>query len=129
VDRIEKIELRFKDLILDFKAEGATRYRHQITWRPPLPAVEFEHNDSWIAWLRHQPLGNDILEQEIQDIAYIHPTLETDEADTPTLNLLCFATAKYHFVGIADSHLQLGDSVCAFLGASVPYILRKRDDA
>jgi hypothetical protein len=128
VDGIEKIKPRFKDLVPDFKAEGTIRYGHRITWRPVPPAIEFEHNDFWITRLRHRAPRNDILEQEIEEMAHIQPTPEMDEPDTPVLKLTCFETAKYHFVGLADSHLQVGDSVCALLGANVPYILRKRDE-
>jgi hypothetical protein len=46
----------------------------------------------------------------------------------PVIKFTCFLTKDYGYVGLADSEVEQGDSVCGLLGVKVPLILRKQND-
>lgn len=129
VDTIENIESRLKDLDSRISLEGATRYGPRICWRPPSPEEAFVWDDFWQSRL---DLRHPHKEQVTDNPDVVTECTASDDSanwsSVPRLDLLCFASKARRLLGLADSEIQHGDSICALFGAKVPYILRKQDD-
>jgi len=55
--------------------------------------------------------------------------LEEETQKNLCLDILDFTTETRHYVGVTDTAIQPGDSICALLGGNVPYIPRSRGDS
>ncbi|PMD53353.1 uncharacterized protein K444DRAFT_599456 [Hyaloscypha bicolor E] len=55
VDTIQRIEIRFVNIIPNFKADRAVRYGKRICWLPPDETEESKLEEVWNSFLGHNP--------------------------------------------------------------------------
>jgi hypothetical protein len=132
VDTIHKAAHRFVDLTPPFKAVRAKTFGHRICWQPQDPSEYAEHSSFWSGKL---PQMHSRLPQRNPLLSEIGPILGPDDnipatslPDPPRADFVCFGTKERGYVGEADWGIMEGDSICALLGANVPYILRRHRD-
>ncbi|KAF8855940.1 HET-domain-containing protein [Acephala macrosclerotiorum] len=122
VDAIKLVQTNLIDLIPNFSAAGTVRYGRRICWQQPSLEEELECNASWLARLKS-------VHDSERPIYFAEEHLQDEPPEHPRLDILCFTTEIHDLVGMTDSAIQAGDSICALPGANIPCIFRKYQDS